>query len=95
MKCEQGWEWVSSWQVGADGMKQSLFQGQAEVGLICLEDATIICSKVVVVASFHRRSPGSITQKSQMRVAKQTPIWRYATVSQEAKLINFDIVNPL
>ena len=53
------------------------------------------CNKVVVAECSHRRSPGSITQNSQIRVAKQTPIWRYATVSQEAKLINFDIVNLL
>ena len=95
MKCEQSWECVVSWQLGADGMKQSLFQGQPDLGLICSEDATTVCSKVVVVASTHRRRPGSITQKSQIRAAKQTLIWRYATVSQEAKLINFDIVNPL
>ena len=52
-------------------------------------------NKVVVAASSHRRSAGSITQKSQIRAAKQTPIWRYATISQETKLINFDIGNPL
>ena len=81
--------------LGADGMKQSLFQGKPDISLICSEDATTVCSKVVVVASSHRRSLGLITQKSQLRAANQTPIWRYATVSQEAKLINFDLVNPL
>ena len=81
--------------VGAGGIKQSLFQGQPNIGLICSEDATTVCTKVVVVASSHRRSLGLITQKSQLRAANQTPVWRYATVSQEAKLINFDLVNPL
>ena len=76
-------------------MNQSVFQSQLKFDLICLEDETIVCSKVVVTSSSHRRSPGSITQKSQIRTAKQTPTWRYATVSQEGKLINFDIVNPL
>ena len=91
----QDWEYVISWWVGADGMKQSIFQGQPEVGLICSENATTVCSKVVMVASSHRRSSGLITQKNQIRLAKQTPIWRYATVSHEAKLINFGIVNLL
>ena len=95
MKCEQCWECVINWRVDVNSMKQSLFQVQSEVGLICSEDATTVCSEVVVIASSHRRSPGLITQKSQIRAGKQTPIWRYATVSQEAKLINFDIVNPL
>ena len=76
-------------------MKRSLFQGQPELTLIYSEDATTVCSKMVVVANSHCGSPGSITQKSQIRAAKQTPIWRYATVSQETKLINFDIVNLL
>ena len=58
------------------------------------EDATIVSNKVVVAASFHHRSPGSITQNSQMWATKQTPIWRYATVSHEEKLVNYDIVNP-
>ena len=88
MKYEQGWEYVISWRVGADGM------GQLKFDLIYSENATIVCNKVVVVASSHCRSPGSITQKSQIRAAKQTPIWRYATVSQEGKLVNLDIVNP-
>ena len=95
MKCEQGWDCVISWQMGANGMKQSLFQGQPDISLTCSEDATTVCSKVVVVVSSHRRSPGLITQKSQIQAAKQTPIWQYATVSKEAKFINFDIVNSL
>ena len=95
MESEQGWECVISWQVGADGMKQSLFQGQLKFNLISLEDETVVFSKVVVMAGSHCRSPGLITQKSQIQTAKQTPIWQYMTVSQEGKLINFDIVNPL
>ena len=43
------------------------------------------CCKVVVAASSHRRSLGLITQKSQIRAAKQTPIWQSATVSQAGK----------
>ena len=69
-------------------------QGQLEYSLICSEDATIIYSKVVVAMSSHHSCPGWITQKGKIRAAKQTPIWRYVTISQEAKLINFDIVNP-
>ena len=95
MKCEQGWECVISWLLGADGMKQSLFQGQLKVDLICSEEPTVACCKVVVVASSHRRSPGSITRKSQIRAAKKTPVWQSATVSLAEKLINFDIVNSL
>ena len=71
-----------------------LFQGQLEFNLISSEDATIIYNKVVVARSSHHSSPGWITQKGQIRAAKQAPIWRYVTVSQEAKLTNFDIVNP-
>ena len=86
---------VISWWVGADDMHEAEFmQGQLEFNLICLEDATIIYNKVVLAASSHHSSPGWITQKGQITAAKQTPIWRYMTVSQEAKLINFDIVNP-
>ena len=86
---------VISWWVGADGMHEAEFmQGQLEFNLICLEDATIIYKKVVLAASSHHSSPGWITQKGQIPAAKQAPIWRYMTVSQGAKLINFDIVNP-
>ena len=44
--------------------------------------------------SSHHRSPGSTARESQIRAAKQVPIRRYVTVSQEAKLFNCDIVNP-
>ena len=94
MKSEQGWECDVSWRVGAVGMKESLFQDQLNYNLLCLEDTTIDCSKVVVAASSHCRIPGLITRKSQIQAAKQTPIWQYATVSQEEKFINIDIVNP-
>ena len=60
MKCEQGWECVISWLLGDDGMKQSLFKDQLKLDLICSEDATIACCKVVVAASSHRRSPGGL-----------------------------------
>ena len=92
MKCEQGWGGVISWLVVADGMKQNLFSGQLKFNQICSKDATIACCKVVVAASSHCRSPGSITRKSQIQTAKQTPIWGSATISLAGKLINFDIV---
>ena len=60
--------------MGADGMEQSLFYGQLKFDLMSLEDATIACSKVVVVASSHRRNPGSIPRGSQILAVKQTPI---------------------
>ena len=93
MKCEQGWE---CYQLvgGYRRHEVELFQGQLEFNLISSEDATIIYNKVVLARSSHHSSPGWITQKGQIRAAKQAPIWRYVTVSQEAKLINFDIVNP-
>ena len=93
MKCEQGWE---CYQLvgGCRWHETELLQGQLEFDLICSEDATIIYNKVVVAASSHHSSPGWITQKGQRRAAKQAPIWRYVTVSQETKLINFDVVNP-
>ena len=59
------------------------------------EDGTLACSKVVVAASSHRRSRGLIPRGSQILAAKQTPFRRSTIVSQEAKFINFDIVNPL
>ena len=59
-----------------------------------LENATIVCDKVVETASSHHRSPGSTTWESQIRAAKQVPIQQYVTVSQEAKLFNCDLVNP-
>ena len=39
-----------------------------------LEDATIACSKVVMAASSHHRSPGLIPWRSLILAAKQTPI---------------------
>ena len=86
---------VICWWVGASGMEQSLFQGQLKFSLMSSEDATVACSKVVVVASSHRRNPGSIPWRSQILAAKQTPIPAIAIVSQQGKLINFDILNPL
>ena len=41
-------------------------QDELEFGLIRLEDATNNCNKVVLTASFHHRSLGSITQKNQI-----------------------------
>ena len=52
---------VSCW-AGANGVK--FFQGQLGFGLIRSEDAIIVYNKVVVAASSHHRSPGSITWKS-------------------------------
>ena len=93
MKCEQGRE-CDQLVGGCQRHEAEFFQGQLECGLICSEDATIIYNKVVVAGSSRRSSPGWITQKSQIRPVKQAHIWRYMTVFQEAKLINFDIVNP-
>ena len=85
MKCEQGWE---SYQMmgGCQWHIAKYFQNQLEFSLIRWRTQQLSANKVVVVASSHHRSPGSITGESQMR--------GYVTVSQEAKLINFDIVNP-
>ena len=69
-------------------------RGSTEVRTDALGDATIVCDNVVEIASSHHRSPGSTTGESQKRAAKQVPIWRYVTVSQEAKLFNCDIVSP-
>ena len=93
MKCEQGWECYQL--VGGYRRDEAEFmQGQLEFNLICSEDATIIYNKVVVAKSCHHSSPGWITQKGKIRAAKRAFIWRYLTISQEAKRINFDIVNP-
>ena len=54
-----------------------------------LEGIIIVCNKVVVAASSHYGSPGSITWKSWMQAAKQIPIGWYTTVSQRVKLINW------
>ena len=86
MKYEQGWE-CHQLVGGCRRHEAEFFQGQLEFNLI-------IYNKVVVAASCHHSSPGWITQKVQIRAAKQAPISRCVTVSQEAKLINFDIVNP-
>ena len=59
-----------------------------------MEDATIVCDKVVERVSSHHVSPGSTTRESQIRAVKQVPIRRYVTVSQEAKLFNCHNVNP-
>ena len=72
-----------------------VFSGLVGVPLNMLVDATIVCNKVVVAASSHHRSPGSITRESQTRHGQQSrPIRLYVTTSQEAKLSNFDILNP-
>ena len=65
-----------------------------EVRSDALKDATIVYDNVVETVSSHHRSPGSTTGESQKRTAKQVPIGRYVTVSQEVKLFNCDIVNP-
>ena len=39
-----------------------------------LDDATIACSKVVVAVTSRCRNPGSIPRRSQILVAKHTPI---------------------
>ena len=93
MKCEQGWE---CYQL-VDGCRRheaEFMQGQLQFNLICSEDATIIYNKVVVATSSHYSSPGWITQKGKIRATKRAPIWRYMTISQEAKPVNLDIVNP-
>ena len=94
MKCGQGWE-CDQLVGGCQRYEVEFYQGQlVECNLICSEGATIIYNKVVVAANSCHSSPGWITQNGQIRALKQAPIWRYVTVSQEAKLINFDIVNP-
>ena len=71
-----------------------LCQGRLRFGLIRSEDVIIVCNKMAVAASSHHRGPGSITQKSQVWAAKQITIPRCVTVFWEAKLFNFDNVNP-
>ena len=39
MECQQGWEGVICWLVGANGMEQSVFWGQVNFDLMSLEDA--------------------------------------------------------
>ena len=71
-----------------------VFSGPVGAQLNTLEDATIVCNKVVVAASSHHRSPVSVTWKSQTGHGKQSRLLqRYVTVSQEVDLINFEIVH--
>ena len=94
MNCEQG-SYCDQLVGGCQRYEAEFYQGQLlECNLIGSEDATIIYNKVVVAAGSRHSNPGWITQNGQIRAVKQAPIWRYVTVSQEAKLINFDIVNP-
>ena len=93
MRFERGWE---CYQLvgGCRRYEAEFMQGQLEFNRICSEDATIIYNKVVVATSSHHSSLGWITLKGKIREAKRAPIWRYVTISQEAKPINFDIVKP-
>ena len=72
------------------------FLGKLKFNLMSSEDTTIACSKVVVVASSHCRSSGSIPWRSQILVAKQTPIPAILDrFPGGGKPISFDIVNLL
>ena len=51
-----------------------VFLGLVGVRLNTLEDATIVCKEVVVAASSHHRSPGSITQESCIQAAMYVSI---------------------
>ena len=94
MKCEQGLE-CDQLVGGCQWYETEFYQGQfLECNLICSEDATVIYNKIVVAVGSCHSNPGWITQNGQMRAVKQAPIWQYVIVSQEAKLINFDIMNP-
>ena len=73
-----------------------VFLGPTETEPNEFRECNIACSIVVVLANSHHRSRGSIPQRSQILAAKQTPILQQSVIiSQEEKLINFDLVNPL
>ena len=50
------------------------------------EDATIACSKVVVAASCHRKSLGSIPQRSQISQIHITGVWALILWSPEKNI---------